>query len=568
MFSSIHWRLITSYISLALFTIIVVGVLALWAAVKYFEKLEIDHLNQNGQAIAEEAYPYLKSSTSDGHLIQLVQAASFFSDMRVKILDNSGEILVDSGAPEEKDQNAWVVIYPEYQNNLPNKFIAGDWYISITGSLPKEILDKLSAYDWQELLVSHIGSDRIIPSELLHALPRGTSLNILQRAYSPWGSVLSFIEQQELNMPDSAPPLNYLDDSAIKNEEINLTQRSSESVSVPIGDEQNPLGYVELSQGLDFSSQALVTFRQALIIAAVGAVIVSIILGWFTGGRISSPIVALTETTAQMSSGSLAIRATVSGKDEIGKLAIQFNDMVEQLEQSFNQLQVERDTLRRFIADASHEMRTPITALRNFNDLLLSHGGNDLEIQREFLKESKTQIERLTWLTNNLLDLSRLDAGIIELNYQSTPVEEIINTAASGFERSMREKNIAIEINNCSSYLDLYGDRERIEIALRNVIDNAIKYSPPDGIIDITVEEEGEFIHISVTDDGPGIHPDDLPYIFDRFYLGVHNSQPGNGLGLAIVKSILEAHGGQVDVRSKPGSGAIIKLIFPSTISG
>lgn len=567
MFRSLRWRLIISYISLALFTLIVAGVLAFWAALKYFDKLETDHLKRNGQAIAEQAYPYLSPFTSDQKLIQLVQAASFYGNMQVKILDASGEILVDSGYPEEKDLYAWLVLSPEYQANLPEDFESAEWYISIIGSFPADILDELSNQGWREIMIPQLSKRRLIPLSVLRALPPDTSLNFFQRDNSPWGSILSFGVDQELNDLDPTLSLDDREEYQSSDREKNEIQRSTRIVGVPIGDEQHPIGSVEVSQALDFSSQALSTFQQALIVSAAGAIIIAIVIGWYMGGRISAPVVSLTSTAEQMSSGNLAIRANVSGKDEIGTLASQFNTMAEQLEQSFSQVEAERDSLRRFIADASHEMRTPITALRNFNELLMGSGGSDPEIQKEFLHESRTQIERLAWLTNNLLDLSRLDAGIIELDLQFNPALDLINSVISGFEHSIKEKNIDIYIDQSARSKDIYGDRGRIEIALRNILDNAFKYSPQGGRIDISLKQVNGEIQLSVADKGSGIHPEDLPYIFDRFYRGVDHQQPGSGLGLAIVKSIMEAHGGRVEVESELNAGAIFTLVFPSSNS-
>lgn len=563
MFQSVRWRLIFSFISLALLTLIVAGFLAFWAALKYIEKLETNQLKRNGEAIAEQAYPYLESYPSNSNLVQLVQATSYFGEMQVTILDPTGEVLIDSGTLDKKDLYTWLFITPTRPTSRSTGIILEDWFLGITGTFPPEFFDKLSDQNWQDDIYRRPGAEITIPQEILRSLPDGTSFSIIQRSNSAWGTILTFGYVKELEQSESKPSPEMPEIDLGGEQRFDNIQRAFRKVRVPVGDEEHPLGFVELSRASDFGSQALITFRQALMVAAIGAILVAILTGWFTGGKISAPLVALTDKTAQMSAGNLAIRADVSGKDEIAQLATQFNLMAEQLETSFTQLKAERDALRHFIADASHEMRTPITALKNFNELLLDAAGENPEVQAEFLLESKAQIERLAWLTQNLLDLSRLDAGIVELNIQPNNVSDIIDTVKSGYERILIDKNLSVRIIKSEKLLEVYCDRERIEIALSNVLENAIIYSPSGGIIEISAFQVGESVNISVSDKGPGIHQEDLPHIFDRFFRGEHHSQPGSGLGLAITKSIMEAHGGRIDVYTKPGAGAEFTLILP-----
>jgi signal transduction histidine kinase len=237
--------------------------------------------------------------------------------------------------------------------------------------------------------------------------------------------------------------------------------------------------------------------------------------------------------------------------------------MAERLEASFSELAAERDALRRFIADASHELRTPITALKNFNDLLQGAAAEDPAARAEFLTESQVQLERLEWITRNLLDLSRLDAGLVDLDLADHDVGELLDAAASAFKPLAQDIGITFSIQPPTPPVELRCDRARIELALSNLLDNAFKYTPPGGQVGIGAEPKGEVVQLWVRDSGPGIAPEDLSRIFERFYRGRNNHTEGSGLGLAIVQSVAQAHGGQVSVQSEPGTGSLFVIELP-----
>ena len=166
-----------------------------------------------------------------------------------------------------------------------------------------------------------------------------------------------------------------------------------------------------LARATDLVDEPLGAIRRALGIAAGASALLAIAVGLVMSRTLTAPIQNLAQAAAAMSSGDLTARAPVVGRDELASLAQQFNQMADALHRSFVELAAERDTLRRFVADASHELRTPITALRTFNELLQGPAQADRNAQAEFLAESHTQIARLEWITRNLLDLSRWDGG-------------------------------------------------------------------------------------------------------------------------------------------------------------
>ena len=331
--------------------------------------------------------------------------------------------------------------------------------------------------------------------------------------------------------------------------------RSKALLMYPIGDPDKPIGYIELSEPLDYGTNLLDQLKGALVTAGIGAVLLAIIFGLWNSYRLASPIKSLAHTSAQMGAGNLSVRTNLKTGGEIGDLGDQFNQMADSLQTTIQQLEAERDALRRFIADASHELRTPITALKNFNTLLQGPAASDAGVQTEFLAESQTQIERLEWITANLLDLSRLDAGLLELDLIEFDLRETIVAAIAPFKSLADEKGISLITQLPDSPATIPVDCPRMEMAIANLLDNALKFTPAGGEVHVSLKSAADQVLFVVRDNGEGIPPQDLPHIFERFYRGREHSVEGSGLGLSIVKSVVEAHGGSVTAENNPGEG-------------
>ena len=325
------------------------------------------------------------------------------------------------------------------------------------------------------------------------------------------------------------------------------------------------LGYLELSEPLTYRAASLAAVRHDLFVLGVGAATAAALVGLLLGRGLTSPLRRLIAATERLRAGQLEVRLPATGGDEIAQLSRAFTAMAERLAQSFATIAADRDRLRTFVADVSHELRTPITALRTFNDLLLQGAQDDPAIRQEFLAESATQIGRLDWLAQNLLDLSKLESGLVAMKIVSADLRETVAQALIVQGPGAEARQIGLQLEEPVGPLIVHHDPPRLEQAIGNLINNAIKFSPPGSTVRVRVEARDGAAHVVVADQGAGIAARDLPHIFERFYRGTASTAgtSGSGLGLAIVKSIVDAHGGHVAVDSTPGTGTTFDLSLP-----
>lgn len=531
-FTSIRWRLVASYVLLTVLTVSVLVLLATTLVRQYIERQEMEALQANADAIAQQAMPLMLSNakvrTTD--LDRLARTAAFLSNTRVSVLDADRNTIVNSGLPPT-DQV--IMLVPPGVELDPNDPMA---------LLTLQVFDETA--------------QRQMP--LMSQLPPGSKLTLVRRVSTPWGSRLIF----EANSDPAAlmqhqDPSNHTGDTANANTAA-TTRIVDAAVQVP--GQPNPLGFVQVSSRRDLNSETLQPIVQNMALAGGIAAVLAALIGLAVSSGLTQPVQRLTQTVTRISQGDLSARTQLAPNqqphDEIGQLAGQFDQMATRLQASFGELEAERDALRRFIADASHELRTPITAMRMYNELLQGQAGDDANTRREFLNASEQQLHRLAWITQNLLDLSRLDAGLIKLNLSDIDAQTLLQQVIGPFATSAEQKQIHLGLELDATPTLVYADQPRLEMVLSNLLDNAIKFTPEHGQVTLSVAQLPNAVRFTVADSGPGIPASDLPHIFDRFYRGANESlASGNGLGLAIVQSLVRAHGGHVRVESTVGQG-------------
>jgi signal transduction histidine kinase len=335
-------------------------------------------------------------------------------------------------------------------------------------------------------------------------------------------------------------------------------------VSAPIKVGDKSIGAVELMTRASYTSAALASAKNAFAAAALGATALAVVIGLGVSRSLTAPLQKLAGAAQRMAQGDLSSRATSAHnppRNEVDQLGLEFNDMAGKLEASFQQLSAERDALRNFITDASHELRTPITALRMANELLQGAAGSDPAERAEFLAQNEAQLARLQWLTANLLDLSRFDAGLTTLDKAPQDAEDLMRAAASGFALRAQKAGVRLDVLEPGQPIRLNCDRARMEMS--NLIDNALKFTSAGGSITLSAERGEKAIRLCARDTGKGISDKDLPHVFERFYRAQNVNAPGSGLGLAIVKSIAQAHGGAVFATSQLGAGSLFVMELP-----
>ncbi len=306
----------------------------------------------------------------------------------------------------------------------------------------------------------------------------------------------------------------------------------------------------------------------ALLAAGIAAFAVALLAGVWAASRLTRPLARLREASVRIAEGNLAERVPPAEIAEVDALGSQFNAMADQLEETLTMLSDDRDRLRAFIADVSHELRTPIAALRTFTELQRD-GDIDDGTRIEFLDRSDEQIRRLEWMSTNLLDLSRIDAGIFPMELANADLRDPLGSVVEAHAEEAERRGVSLSSEVPSTAVPLTFDRERIVQLVGNLIGNALKFTPRGGSVSLALGDEGDAAVIEVRDTGPGIPAGELALVFDRFYRGTNTGEArasGSGLGLAIARSIAEMHGGEIVVQSAVGAGSTFRVRLPRAV--
>ena len=427
-------------------------------------------------------------------LEQMLTAFALFSNTQVRLLDPDGEIMLDTGPPQE--QTALVFdAFPETDTLVG--FETGFTIVS-TGVFTNEVSVK---------------------DDIFGDFPAGGILILEGSTGNFPGWVIGDTAAGSKAIPVSDPG----------------TDRSRQRVQHPYYNQQGEiLGIIELSNGPAYGRGILYRVAWGWAIAAIAAILLAAAAGMWVSRRFSAPLESLTRTTAQMAAGNLSARAGIEREDEFGLLANSFNQMADTIESKI-------DALRRFVADAAHELHTPLTALRTNLEL----------VDGEHVPPALEQVERMDTLTRSLLDLSQLETADSAAHFEDVDLTQVLQGIAEPYASRAEQADLIFDLEILSDPAKIKGGATQLGTLIRNLLDNAVKFTPAGGQVHIKLSKQDDAVQLSVADTGIGIPEDDIPHLFSRFHRGRNASAyPGSGLGLAIVKAIVDQHGASISVDS------------------
>jgi signal transduction histidine kinase len=312
-----------------------------------------------------------------------------------------------------------------------------------------------------------------------------------------------------------------------------------------------------------FASNHDLMLATILLVFATG---IAAAVGLFLSAALTDRILTLNRAAERIAQGELNTRVIVEGRDELAQLTRSFNAMAAQLELA-QAKQQELDTLRReLVAWVSHDLRTPLTSMRAVLEALADGMVDDPETVQRYYRVAQQDIRSLSALIDDLFDVSQIDAGGLQLDVAPNSIGDLISDTIERFSETARRQNVQLagEVQPGTDPVKM--DAQRIGRVLANLTSNALRHTPAGGQVHLAARRTASGIEVEVRDTGEGIRPEDLPYVFDRFYRGEKSrsrTTGGAGLGLAIARGIVEAHGGSMRVESEAGHGARFVFVLP-----
>ena len=343
--------------------------------------------------------------------------------------------------------------------------------------------------------------------------------------------------------------------------------RTYETLSIPGRTDQVRIAYgiigkgvvVQLGYSMESDTAFIAIFKRIFLVAMSVLILTAVLVGWFMARRALSGVEAVTRTARQISESDLGRRVPIMARhEEIDRLALTFNQMLDRIEKLVAGIREMGDNI-------AHDLKSPVARIRGMAELSLAQDNDDRE-ELTLAGSTIEECDRLLDMINTMLLISKTDAGAGDLASESVDMSAVIRGAAALFAPLAEDSGVAL---NCDTQDDLivYGDLRMLQRAMANLVDNAIKYTPATGAVDIRgyrdTTDAGNAV-VSVSDNGIGMTPDDLTKIFDRFYrCDQSRATGGSGLGLSLVKSIALAHQGDIRVASTVGKGSVFTLVLP-----
>ncbi len=317
---------------------------------------------------------------------------------------------------------------------------------------------------------------------------------------------------------------------------------------VLVDNQTNLIGYVFCSAPADTISQLIADVVKMFLIASVFSILLSCVIIYLITRILARPLKQMSRAAKSFGQGDFSVRVNHHSSDEIGELALSFNQMAD----SLAELEMARKS---FIANVSHELKTPMTTIGGFIDGILD-GTIPKDQQEQYLKLVSDEVKRLSRLVKAMLNVTKIEAGETKLNVEPINIGDIIITTLFNFEKKIEDKNIDIKGLAEMDRIIVLGDKDLIHQVVYNLIDNAVKFCNEGGYLEFSSAKDDELAYIHIKNSGSGISREEINHVFDRFYKTDKSrslDKNGVGLGLNIVKSILDLHGGNITVGSVLG---------------
>ena len=516
--NSIRWRLPASYAVIALLAAFSLGSFMLLALRSYYADQEHRYLLGNAIALQPVLEQVLQSDTPGSLVQDQVTGLAFLSQTQIRVLDANGNPIADSGTPNKKQ------------------------FVAVSGA-GKRLFPPFESG----------------PAELPAArMPTLIYVNNGETARVPFNQEIPFsgpAPKEDIVLSVSASPYGY---GFVANSDFDPERRSSQVVGVPLTRlDGTHLGTLEFSNGPSYGADVIDSVTSAWLVASVFAIAVAALAGWFMSKRVTHPVLALEQATREMAQGNLKARVDLpkERQQEFLSLANSFNGMAAQVEQTIS-------TLREFVADAAHELHTPLTALQA--NIELARDEKNLASRTRFLSRAQEQSRRLEVLVQSLLDLSRIEAADAKTNFEPVDFSRAVHETAEQFASRAEQADRSFTMNLSDEAVSVLGNETQLRQVLMNLLENAIKFTRQNGSIAVELQHTENDCSLIIRDTGIGIPLEDQPHLFERFHRGRNASEfAGNGLGLAIVKAIVTRHRGDVSIQSQPGFGTQVTVALP-----
>ena len=324
---------------------------------------------------------------------------------------------------------------------------------------------------------------------------------------------------------------------------------------------------ISITDSADSQGRVHVMAKDLFISAFVILISVALVVGLWVYRSIAVPLVKLKKATQNIKEGNLDFVLDVEGKDEFSELCQDFEEMRRRLKESTEEKSLIEKENRELISNISHDLKTPITAVKGYVEGIMDGVADTPEKMDRYVRTIYNKTNEMDYLINELTFYSKIDTNRIPYTFNKLNVEDYFEDCSEEVGLELETRGIElVYANYVEKDVMVIADGEQIRRVIHNIISNAIKYmDKPKGIIQIRIKDVGDFIQIEIEDNGKGIGPKDLPYIFDRFYrtdVSRNSSKGGSGIGLSIVKKILEDHGGKVWATSRLGIGTIMYFVL------